>query len=451
MRCTIEHVIGALALVGASQASLQVIPGATWTSVNTGKHIQAHGAGVVEVSGTYYMIGEDKTNGSPFQNVNCYSSTNLVEWKFENALLSVSANGGDLGPNRVVERPKVIYNDKTHKYVMYLHIDDASYKEAKVGVATSDTVCGKYQYRGSFRPLGQQSRDMGLFRDDDGKGFLLTEDRPNGLRIDALSDDYLNVTKSVYLWSESIEAPAVWKKDGYYFMFGSRLTGWSTNDNVYSYAKSLAGPWSPWALFADKDSHTYNSQTNFILPFGNSAIYMGDRWHSDNLATSTYIWLPLEISGTTIHMTNRDAWIPDVKAKTWSAAPSSSKYEGESAALSKGAKAVSCSGCSGGKGVGWVGGPQDGSVSFSGVHSDVSTRTTVKVVFANGDAAQRFATVKVNGKSQSVGFLSTVDGQKTGSSILNCDLVAGSGNQITFEGLDGGYGPDIDYISVPSK
>lgn len=56
--------------------------------------------------------------------------------------------------------------------------------------------------------------------------------RPNGLRIDALSDDYLNVTESVYLWDENIESPAILKKDGIYFMFGSHLTGWNPNDNV---------------------------------------------------------------------------------------------------------------------------------------------------------------------------------------------------------------------------
>jgi hypothetical protein len=182
-----------LSLAQLTCASLQVIPGATWTSVrtllqtassttltptlqpNSGHHVQAHGAGFIEVSGTYYMIGEDKTNGSAFQNINCYSSTNLVEWKFENALLSQTSSG-DLGPSRVVERPKVIYNDKTQTYVMYLHIDDSSYGEAKVGVATSSNVCGDYTYRGSFNPLGQQSRDIGLFKDDDGSGYLLTED-----------------------------------------------------------------------------------------------------------------------------------------------------------------------------------------------------------------------------------------------------------------------------------
>lgn len=167
--------LAAAAGAGFAHATLQIVPGATWTAANTGKHVQAHGAGMVQVGSTYYMIGEDKTGGSAFQNVNCYSSTNLVEWTYVGALLS-QTSGGDLGPNRVVERPKVIYNDATKKYVMYLHIDNSGYSEAKVGVATSDTVCGKYTYLKSFRPLNFESRDIGLFKDDDGAGYLLTED-----------------------------------------------------------------------------------------------------------------------------------------------------------------------------------------------------------------------------------------------------------------------------------
>lgn len=124
---------------------------------------------------TLSRVGEDKTDGSSFQNINCYSSSNLVEWKYEGALLSRSGSG-DLGSNRVIERPKVIYNKATKKYVLWMHIDSSNYGEAKVGVATGDTVCGKFDYKGSFKPLNFESRDMGLFVDDDDKGYLLTED-----------------------------------------------------------------------------------------------------------------------------------------------------------------------------------------------------------------------------------------------------------------------------------
>jgi sucrose-6-phosphate hydrolase SacC (GH32 family) len=120
-------------------------------------------------------VGEDKTNGTAFINVNCYSSTNLVEWTYEGALLSQTASG-DTGPGRVIERPKVIYNKNTNKYVMWMHIDSSDYGEAKIGVATGDSVCGKYTYLRSERPLGFESRDSGLYVDDDGKSYLLTED-----------------------------------------------------------------------------------------------------------------------------------------------------------------------------------------------------------------------------------------------------------------------------------
>lgn len=145
------------------------------TKTNTGKHIQAHGGGVLKVDNTYYLVGEDKTNGSAFQNINCYSSSNLVEWTYVGALLSQTTSG-DLGPSRVIERPKVIYNKSTKKYVLVMHIDSSNYGEAKVGFATGDSVCGKYEYKGSVKPLGFESRDSGIFVDGDEKAYLLTED-----------------------------------------------------------------------------------------------------------------------------------------------------------------------------------------------------------------------------------------------------------------------------------
>ena len=86
--------------------------------------------------GTYYLIGEDKTEGTAFQNINCYSSSDLVQWNYEGALLSRGADG-DLGPSRVVERPKVVRNPRSGQYVLFLHIDSSNYGEAKVGIATT--------------------------------------------------------------------------------------------------------------------------------------------------------------------------------------------------------------------------------------------------------------------------------------------------------------------------
>ncbi|KAM0210745.1 hypothetical protein ACHAQD_010621 [Fusarium lateritium] len=440
-----------LAVLAASKvyASVDIVSGATWTATNTGEHVQAHGHGLIEVDGTYYMIGEDKTDGTYFQNVNCYSSTDLVEWTYQGALLSrTTEEGSDLGPNRIVERPKVIYNDDTGKYVLYLHIDSPDYKAAKVGVATGDTVCGKYTYHRSFRPLDKQSRDMGLFKDDDGSAYLMTEDREYGTRIMSLSDDYLNVTDITYEWEYFAESPAMLKQNGYYFIFGSHLTGWNANDNVYSYAKSLSGPWSEWTEFAPIGSKTFSSQVSYIQPLGtNNAIYIGDRWVSTNLAASTYVWLPLKVDGTKVTLEWHDSWTPDVAKGTWSDVKSTS-LEGEDAEFADGAKVISCNECSGDKAVGYIGGDEKGTVTFKGIKSSGGL-STINIKYRNGDVASRFATVSVNGESQKLAFLSTRHLSETGLSRGFFDLDEGSDNIITISNGDG-WGPDVDALLYPA-
>ncbi len=319
--------VACLAAVGAaapaSAAASTLVTGATWSDQN-GNALQMHGLGIVKAGQTYYAFGEDKTNensgNASFIAIPCYASTNLGTWTYQSEAL-VRTGSGDLGPNRVIERPKVLYNNATGQYVMYLHVDNSAYSEAKVGVATSSTPCGPYSYRGSFQPLGQQSRDIGVFQDSDGSGYLLTEDRAHGLRIDRLASDYLSVASSVAVLAD-FEAPAMVKVAGRYYLFGSHLTGWSTNDNQYATATSLAGPWSGWANFAPGGTNTYNTQTTNIITVQGSAgttyVYAGDRWNPANLGSSKLVWLPLNISGTNVSLPYYRSWSIDSSAGTWS-------------------------------------------------------------------------------------------------------------------------------------
>lgn len=139
------YLILSLLLSKLTSASIQIVPGASITASGTNQHLQAHGGSITFTNGLYYLIGENHFAGSAFQSINCYSSPDLVNWKFENQLLSVGSSG-DLGPNRVVERPHVLKNDASGKWVMWMHIDNSGYSEAKAGVATSDTICGTYSY-----------------------------------------------------------------------------------------------------------------------------------------------------------------------------------------------------------------------------------------------------------------------------------------------------------------
>jgi hypothetical protein len=296
----------------ARAATVTVTPGTVWTDTARNP-IQAHGEGITKVGDTYYWLGEDKTGGSPFQNIRCYSSTDLTTWTFVANVLTRQASG-DLGPNRVVERPHVIYNASTATYVMYMHIDNSNYSERRAGVATSSSVCGNYTYRGSFKPLGHDSLDDNLFLDG-GTAYLLSEDRTSAkLQIYQLSADFLSVTALVKTLNQ-YESPAMVKIGGTYYLFGSHLTGWSTNDNQYATASSIGGTWSAWQSFAPAGTNTCNSQTTAILPVTGSTttsyLFLGDRWNPGNLSDSRYVWEPLTINGTSVSMTCRSSWTVD--------------------------------------------------------------------------------------------------------------------------------------------
>jgi hypothetical protein len=64
---------------------------------------------------------------------------------------------------RPAGRAQVLWNEASHQFVMWMHVDDANYEAARVGVATAPRATGPFAYRGSFRPHGHQSRDLTLF------------------------------------------------------------------------------------------------------------------------------------------------------------------------------------------------------------------------------------------------------------------------------------------------
>ncbi|KAI9640018.1 hypothetical protein NHQ30_011580 [Ciborinia camelliae] len=336
--------------------------------------------------------------------------------------------------------------------------------------------------RGASQPLGYQSRDLNVFKDTDGTGYLLSEDRANGLRIDKLSADYTSVVSAVYLFAD-YEAPAIYKSGSTYFMFASHLSGWgkhifslclrvfgsllglqlfglnaqktnnslttAPNDNVYATATNLSGPWSSWANFATVGTNTFSSQTAAVVSINGVVLYMGDRWHSSNLMTSTYVWLPLTISGTTATLSNQVNWIINPTAGTWTTGPSETWPEAEATTntLTNGAITLTCSGCSGGSQIGYIGGPSPGGIlSMNGVSSSVATTTSIRIHHTNGDSVQRYANVVVNGISNTIAFLPTTDGNTPGTSVLTTALKSGT-NVIEFESYDSGWGKSLIFIN----
>ena len=100
-------------------------PGELWLD-NDGRHINAHGGGVLEYDGTYYWFGEHKADSTSnaMVGVTCYGSKDLVHWDNLGVALKVSdVKGSDIERGCILERPKVIYNKATGKFVMWFHLE----------------------------------------------------------------------------------------------------------------------------------------------------------------------------------------------------------------------------------------------------------------------------------------------------------------------------------------
>jgi hypothetical protein len=228
----------------------------------------------------------------------------------------------------VLERPKVYFNATTKKFVMYMHIDGPSdpaetnpkksYALARVGIAVCDTVDGNYEFVRTFHPLGEESRDIGQFIDDDGSAYLIFESRPTwGFFIARLTDDYMDVKEETAFIEAPLEGGALVNYEGLYYMIGSALTGWKPNPNKYATAPTLRGPWSEFKEIAPPETNTYGSQSTMLLKIigtgTTSVIFIGDIWKPDMQWDSRYLWMPLQIGGGKLWLPEPKEWTIDVR------------------------------------------------------------------------------------------------------------------------------------------
>lgn len=199
-----------------SAASVTITNGTDWLDT-AGNPIHANSGNILQVGSTYYLYGEHAVGGR-FDSVNVYTSTDLKNWTFSNAILTKDS-ATELASSKI-ERPKVIYNASTNQYVLWAHYENGTdYNLGRVAVATSNTPNGKFTYEGSFRPMNYESRDMTVFVDTDGSGYLVTASRKNGGANDTMAIFKMNASytgiQSFEGWlfeSAYREAPAVVKK-----------------------------------------------------------------------------------------------------------------------------------------------------------------------------------------------------------------------------------------------
>jgi hypothetical protein len=319
-----------------AQAQNAFEPGAIWPD-DKGVHINAHGGGILEHKGVYYWFGEHKVEGDAGNRaqvgVHVYSSHNLTDWRDEGIALAVTNDPmSDIVKDSIIERPKVIYNPRTGKFVMWFHLElkGVGYKAARSGVAVADTVTGPYVYQGSFRPnagawpvnlpndqkdparsvlardygTGQMARDMTLFVDDDGSAYhLYASEENHTLQISRLSPDYLRSTGEYARMMPfgDDEAPAIFKHQGKYYLVTSGLTGWAPNAAKSYVANHIFGPWTalgnPVRGTPEQARITFGGQSTHALTLKRKGcerhILMLDIWRPKNAIDGRHAWLPV--------------------------------------------------------------------------------------------------------------------------------------------------------------
>lgn len=340
-------------LPAIAQNNQRFNPGELWPD-NNGIHINAHGGGILFYEGKYYWFGEHKIEGKmgnrAMVGVHCYSSTDLLNWTDEGIALEVDKDNpdSDITQGCILERPKVIYNAKTGKFVMWFHLElkGMGYAAARTGLAVADKVTGPFTFVRSLNPnagewplnfadelndkswpdnlegwsdewvqavkdgmllkrdfqKGQMARDMTLYVDKDGKAYHIHASEENlTLHISELTDDYLGFTGN-YIRVQPTghnEAPSIFERNGKYYMITSGCTGWAPNAARLLVSDSVMGEWeyvnNP--CVGDDRDLTFHSQSTYILPVEGKTdafIFMADRWQPQNPIDGRYIWLPIQ-------------------------------------------------------------------------------------------------------------------------------------------------------------
>ena len=345
-----------------------ILPGAAWLDTD-GNSIQAHGGQIQLMSvpdgnggktEKYVWVGEDKSSGHFGNDVAVYTSDDLYHWEFQGDVLRAVESRKQLeedsyfqelyqdysqeeldevynciNKNTVIERPKMLYNEETDKYVIWFHSDDSTeknfykYDVGMAGVAISDSLAGPFRFLGRYRlsqcPKGQidcfpsskgEARDMNLFKDDDGIAYIAyTSENNKTMYISKLNEEYTYLSadpeEAVYkedfirLFPGSMrEAPVLFKgENGRYYFMSSSTTGWMSNQARVWSADEIFGEWkNDGNPFLGKDGDiTFDTQSTCVFQTKEGQwIYYGDRWNSTDLADSRYIRLPLKFDGNRV-------------------------------------------------------------------------------------------------------------------------------------------------------
>lgn len=261
-----------------------------------GKPIQAHGFSVFHKDGTWYWYGENKEytdgkNGIWHWGVRLYTSKDLYNWEDKGLIIEPAQDDvtSPLHPAYCMDRPHIIYCEKTGKYVAWLKIMAGDVSQF-FAVMQADAFEGPYTFvEKVYFPLNMDSGDFCFYVDENTKKAYIWFERPHfQLICGTLNDTYTALSEEYSVHYDGLlppytrEAPTVFERNGKKYLFTSGTTAYCPNraqvcmfDDCHGAYVDLGDP-----CVGDFWGTTFNSQITSVIkvPGTDQYIACADRW-----------------------------------------------------------------------------------------------------------------------------------------------------------------------------
>lgn len=258
-----------------------------------GKRIQAHGAQLWYENGTFYWIGENKDHTTKEGNiwtwgVRLYSSEDFYNWRDEGLIIEPDEQNENsvFYPVRRLDRPHLLFNERTKKYVLWLKFCD----EAHYSVLTADALKGPYTLiKSVYRPYGVKCGDYDLAKDEKtGRAYLYFEVDHTDVWAAELSEDYTETKGEYSVIFHGLQPPFAregishCEREGKHYLFSSGMTGYVPNPSEVAVSDDwltgftvLGNPHRN-----DESSASFNSQISSVFKYPGKDLYIAiaDRW-----------------------------------------------------------------------------------------------------------------------------------------------------------------------------
>jgi hypothetical protein len=384
---------------------------------------------------------QTSASGTAFVSVPCYSSGDLVNWKFEGNMLSSATEGinfsttnpGDPNYGPYVGRMGAAYLPEIRKYLLVLQHGEGVTINTDMNYALivwADSPTGPFTYHRHIGPLltdlGTYTGDQTVFADDDGSYYLVYSKgntntgniQGNGPREkiyaakiawDAENQQVFfanpknpenpkDFTNPPLIAKSALEGNCMFKYEGKYYNTGSLLYGWNASLARYQVADgSIVGVYRPgedafYTMLGSEKDYSHISQTGFYYLLEgtkqNTVIFCGDRWSdfcSNGIGYNQWVPLTIDAAGDVITFNSLSQWQLNPRTGEWRVAEGNNyvlngTFEADRMTLSIGSVVT-----------GW---------NYSGTTSIGTTSTVTNVVAGDGNGTGTGANTTRPGKGQ---------------------------------------------------